>query len=222
MGIGLGRLAPPQFLDAQDILAVIAAVLRIVSDAWDRVVREGVLEEVHRRDEPKTVGLLRSRMVAVERERSPRIPALKIKPEVGVTSEDAETVVGSIDIEIIYSLGDEPDLRVECKRVSTAKEDNPTALARYYVEGGVLRFVGKYGRGHAWGVMVAFALDGNCDASATLIGEYVGAYRNEPVHVVRDWKADARFGTPRRLFSSRHRKSSGGPIELLHIFLPFE
>lgn len=221
VGTGRGSLTTPQFFDAQDILAVIAAVLRIVSEAWGRVLGEGVLEETHRHDEPRTAGLLRSRMLAVERERNPRIPAMKIKPEVGVTAADEETVVRSIDIEIIYSLGDEADLRLECKRVSTAAEDDPAGRARYYVKDGVLRFVGKYGWERAWGIMIAFVLDGDCEASAALIGEYIGSYRNEPPHVVRGWRAEARFGMHRHLFNSLHRKTNGSRIELLHLFLPF-
>jgi hypothetical protein len=182
MSVGHGRYPPtaPQFLAVPDILAVIAAVLGIVVRAWDRVLLDGALSEAHRRNEPATAGLLRHRMVLVECERTPRLPRMKIKPEVGVTSEDEETVVGSIDIEIIYSLGDEPDLRLECKRVSSTKEDDDKSLAREYVAQGIMRFVGKYGRGHAWGVMVGFVVDGNAAGAATLIGEYITQYKNEP------------------------------------------
>ena len=146
---------------------------------------------------------------------------MKIKPEVGVTAEDQETVVGSIDIEIIYSLGDEPDLRLECKRVSSTVEDDPKALAREYVKAGVLRFVGKYGWGHGWGIMIGFVIDGNADAAAVLIAGYVREYRNQPAHLIRDWGEESRFGPHRHLFNTRHRKSGGSPIELLHFFLPF-
>lgn len=223
MSVGQGEHppAPPQFVSVPDILAVIGAVLRIVVEAWERVLLDDALNEAHRHDEPATAGLLRHRMVLVERERNPRLPSMKIKPEVGVTSEDEETVVGSIDIEIIYSLGDEPDLRLECKRVSSTKEDDDKSLAREYVAQGVLRFVGKYGRGHAWGVMVAFVVDGNAAGAARLIAEYFTQYKNEPPHVLRGWAPEARFGPHRNLFSTRHRKVGGSPIELLHVFLPF-
>jgi len=176
---------------------VIGAVLKIVAEAWNRVLRDDVLNDAHRRDEPATAGLLRHRMVAVEREREPRRPQMKIKPEVGVTAEDEEMVVGSIDIEIIYSLGDEPDLRLECKRVSTTKEDDHTTLAREYVAEGVLRFVGKYGYGQAWGIMVGFVIDGNSAGAAILIAQYITQYKNQPPHVLRDWAPEARFGHTR-------------------------
>ncbi len=223
MNVGKGRRPPtaPQFLAARDILAVIEAVLRIVAGAWDRVLRECALSETHRHDEPTTAGLLRARMIAVEAERSPRRPPMKIKPEVGVPSEDQETVVGFIDIEIIYSLGDEPDLRLECKRVSSTKEDDPRRLANRYVRTGVLHFVGKYGRGHAWGIMIGFVVDGNAESAALLIARYVAKYPNEPPHLLRDWCEETRFGACRHLFNTRHRKSDGSPIELLHFFLPF-
>ena len=223
MSVGHGRYPPtaPQFLAAPDILAVIAAVLGIVVRAWDRVLLDGALSETHRRNEPATAGLLRHRMVLVECERTPRLPRMKIKPEVGVTSEDEETVVGSIDIEIIYSLGDEPELRLECKRVSSTKEDDDKSLAREYVAQGIMRFVGKYGRGHAWGVMVGFVVDGNAAGAARLIAEYITQYKNEPPHVLRDWAPEARFGPHDNLFNTCHRKVGGSPIELLHLFLPF-
>lgn|GEM_PF-829068 len=223
MNVGKGRRPPtaPQFLAARDVLAVIEAVLRIVAEAWDRVLQERVLSETHRHDEPRTAGLLRRRMITVEAERTPRRPPMKIKPEVGVPSEDQETVVGFIDIEIIYSLGDEPDLRLECKRVSSTKEDDPTRLANRYVRTGVLHFVGKYGRGHAWGIMIAFVIDGNADDAAVLIAAYVRQDRSQPPHLLRDWRKEARFGPYRHLFNTRHAKSDGAPIEVLHFFLPF-
>jgi hypothetical protein len=223
VNVGKGRRPPttPQFLATPDILAVIGLVVKIVAEAWKRVLQERVLAETHRHDEPATAGLLRHRMIMVERQRSPRRPPLKIKPEVGVTAEDQETVVGSIDIEIIYSLGDEPDLRLECKRVSSTPEDDPKKLAREYIKEGVLRFVGKYGWGHAWGIMIAFVIDGDAPAASVLIARYVQEYRNEPPHLVRNWRQEPRFGPHRDLFNTRHRKSGGSPIELLHFFLPF-
>lgn len=223
MNLGKGRYSPrvADFIAVPDILAVIGVVLRIVAEAWERVLRERVLEEAHRHDEPATAGLLRRRMVTVERERKPRLPQMTIKPEVGVTSEDQETVVGSIDIEIIYSLGDEPGLRLECKRVSITPQDDPTRLARLYIREGVLRFVGKYGSGHPWGIMIAFVIDGKADAAAVLIARYIREYKNQPPHLIRDWAEEARFGPLRHLFNTRHRKSGGSPIELLHFFLPF-
>lgn len=211
----------PEFLALPDILAVIGTVVKIAAEAWERVLRDQVLDQSHRHDELATAGLLRRRMGIVERERNPRLPAMKIKPEVGVTAEDEETVVGSIDIEIIYSLGDEPDLRLECKRVSSTLEDDPKALAREYVKEGLLRFVGKYGRGHAWGIMIAFVIDGNAHAASVLIARYVHEYRNKPPHLARNWREERRFGPHRHLFNTRHRKSGGSPIELLHFFLPF-
>jgi hypothetical protein len=201
-------------------LAVIAAVLGIVAKAWERVLRDRVLDQSHRHDEPATAGLLRRRMRIVERERTPRLPAMKIKPEVGVTAEDEEAVVGSIDIEIIFSLGDEPDLRLECKRVSSTSQDDPAALARQYVKEGVLRFVGKYGWGHAWGIMTGFVIDGNAPAASALVARYVQQYKNEP-HLERSWREERRFGPHRHLFNTRHRKRGGALIELLHLFLPF-
>lgn len=223
MNVGKGRRPPttPQFLAAPDVLAVIGVVLRIVADAWERVLRERVLDETHRHEEPATAGLLRQRMVIVERERKPRHPEMTIRPEVGVTAEDQEAVVGFIDIEIIYSLADEPGLRLECKRVSSTKEDDPNTLAREYVKEGVLRFVGKYGWGHAWGILIGFVIDGDTDATAVLIARYVQEYQKDPPHLVRDWGHEVRFGAHRHLFNTSHRKSGGATIELLHFFLPF-
>jgi len=223
VNVGKGRHPPaaPQFVAGPDILAVIGAVLEIVAEAWEQVLRERMLDETHRHNEPATAGILRHRMILVERERKLRVPQMKIKPEVGVTAEDQETVVGSIDIEIIYSLGDEPDLRLECKRVSSTAEDDPKALAREYVKEGVLRFVGKYGWNHTCGIMVGFVIDGKSDATAVLIAQYVQDYKNQPPHLLHRWRHERRFGPHRHLFNTRHRKTGGSPIELLHFFLPF-
>ncbi len=208
-------------MSAADMLAVIAVALRIVAAAWQNILANQELKQHHLNDEPKTAGLLRRRMVEAEKQRSPRKPAMKVKGEVGVYADDKEEPVGSIDIEIIYSLGDEPDLHLECKRVSRAEQYGPNALARYYVSGGVLRFVGKYGQRQSWGIMVALVIDGDINPAADLIARYIKDYKNEPKHLIRDWQAEKRFGLQGGLFNTLHRHLDGSSIELLHMFLPF-
>lgn len=223
MNVGRDRCPPrnTEFLAREDILAVIEAALKIAVEAWSRVLADGTLNDTHRHNERATAGLLRHRMILVEGERKPRRPQMKILPEVGVTGEDEKAVMGFIDIQIVYSLGDAPDLRLECKRVSSTTQDRCADLARRYVDTGVLHFVGKYGRGNAWGVMVAFVIDGNVTASGALIGRYIAERRNHPRHVLSDWTEETRFGLHGNLFSTRHRKMDDAPIELLHLFLPF-
>ncbi|MCD4726101.1 MAG: hypothetical protein K8R46_00425 [Pirellulales bacterium] len=223
MSVGRGRCPSgnPEFLSPEDILAVIEAVLIIAVEAWRRVLADGKLNDTHRRNERKIAGLLRHCMILVEGERSPRQPEMLILPEVGVTAEDEEMVIGSIDIQIFFSLRDASGLRLECKRVSSTTKDDCATLARRYINTGVLHFVGKYGRGNAWGVMVAFVIDGNVAASAALIGSYIAQYKNQPRHVLRDWTKETRFDLHGNLFKTCHRKLDGSPIELLHLFLPF-
>lgn len=213
--------SPPDFYQPVDLRAVLDAALGIAVTAWVRIRRRKLLQEVHRRDEPRTAGLLYLHMVQVERERRPRRPKMKIKSEVGTFSaDDVEIADGRIDIEIIYSLDDEPDLRLECKRVSSSTEDGRARLARYYVDGGVLRFVGdKYGRGHSWGVLVALVVDGRSAAAARLIADYVS--REVRCHLLVPFE-NAGLAPRRHLFKTEHRQGDGPrAIRLLHLFLPF-
>ena len=211
----------PDFYQPVDLRAVVEAALAIAVAAWVRIRRQRLLREEHRRDEPRIAGLLYLQMVRSERERQPRWPRMKVKSEVGTFSgSDAEIADGRIDIEIIYSLDDEPDLRLECKRVSASTEDDRAKLARYYVDGGVRRFVGdKYGRGHPWGVLVAFVVDGKVTAAARLIADYVT--RDGQDHLLSAFET-AGLPPRRHLFKTEHRQGGGTRmIRLLHLFLPF-
>jgi len=217
-------IAQPTLIAAPDIYAVIQAALQIVIRAWIHISREGLLTVRHRTSEPRTAGLLYQRMRSVERLRKPRTPEMKIKCEVGTfSSDELEVPDGRIDIEIIYSLSDDPDLRLECKRVSTTPADDPRDRAAYYVGEGVLRFVGdKYGRRHSWGVMLAFVIDGKSAAAASFIAASIAGYTKAPLDLCAPWAQEDRFGRTRHLFRTVHLQG-GGPhrIELLHLFLPF-
>ncbi len=213
--------ATPALYELADLETVLEAALRIIVRAWTRIRRQRLLSPAHRRDEPRIAGLLYHWMVHEERQRQPRRPQMKIKSEVGTHSAgELEIADGRIDIEIIYSLGDEPDLRLECKRVSASTEDDRADLARYYVSGGVLRFVGdKYGRGQAWGVLLAFVVDGRFMAAARFIAEYVT--RDDPDHLLTGFEPAGR-SPHRHLFETRHWQGrSDQRIRLLHLFLPF-
>ncbi len=211
----------PALYEPVDLQTVLEAALGIVVRAWIWIRRKHLLHEYHRSDEPRTAGLLYRHMQREERQRQPRWPKMKLKTEVGTSSAEEEEIPdGRIDIEIIYSLDDEPDLRLECKRVSGSTEDDRAALGRYYVRGGVLRFVGdKYGRGHRWGVLVAFVVDGHFEAAVSLIADYVT--RDDPPHLLSGFEPAGR--PPRRhLFQTLHRQGGGSQrIRLLHLFLPF-
>jgi len=217
-------LARPGLIAASDIRAVIQVALQIVIKSWIQICRERLLAVRHRTCEPRTAGLLYQRMILVEQARDPRTPPMKIKCEVATFSGDElEVPDGRIDIEIIYSLSDDPDLRLECKRVSTTPGDGPRDRADYYIGEGVLRFVGdKYGRGHSWGVMLAFVIDGKSAAAASFVATSMAAYRKAPLDLCAAWSQEDRFGRSRHLFRTEHLQG-GGPqrISLLHLFLPF-
>jgi hypothetical protein len=217
-------LARPDLVAEPDVHAVIQAALQIVIRSWIRICRERLLTVKHRTSEPKTAGLLYQRMRAVEQGRNPRTPPMKIKCEIATFSgDDLELPDGRIDIEIIYSLSDDPDLRLECKRVSTTAGDRPRKKADYYIGEGVLRFVGdKYGRGHSWGVMLAFVIDGKAAAAASFISASLAGYKKAPLGLCAPWSREGRFGPTRHLFRTEHLQG-GGPerISLLHLFLPF-
>lgn len=211
---------PPDLYQPDDLRAVVAAVLEIVVRAWRAIRRRKLLTEEHRHNEPRTAGLLYHHLREQERNRLQRLPKLKLKHEVGTHSAaDLEIPDGRIDIEVIYSLDDEPDLRLECKRVSASSADDGTALARAYVGQGIMRFVAdKYGRGHTLGVLIAFVIDGLFAPAARLVADY--ATRDDPAHLVRVWQP-AEMSPRRHLFQTEHRQESGSQIRLLHLFLPF-
>lgn len=212
----------PQLLDDGAYDAVVSAALQVAVRAWRRIRRLSLLTDEYRRDEPRTAGLLRNEMVRIERARSPRVPPFKIKAEVGTLSqENVEVPDGSIDIEIIVSLRDDPDIRLECKRVSASVHDDRARLCSLYVSEGVVRFVrDHYGRGQRLGVMVGFVIDGNCADATRLINGYLDA--SGEYIVAKPWSKELRFGRHRHLFSSRHGShTSTREIDILHLLLPF-
>ncbi len=217
-------VSTPRLIPQEDFLTILDAVLRIVVLAWIQIRRARLLTNDHCTQETRTAGLLYQEMLRVERERKPHLPRVKVKTEVGTYSSDAQEVPdGRIDIEVVYSLGDDPDLRLECKRVSATPADDPARLARKYVAEGILRFVSdKYGRGHRWGVLVAFVIDGFFEPTVEIVSEKVSTYHNDPRHLTSPWQAEDRFVPRRHLFSTEHWQG-GGPrkIRLLHLFLPF-
>ncbi|MBM4037071.1 MAG: hypothetical protein FJ290_01040 [Planctomycetes bacterium] len=217
-------LAQPALIAAPDIHAVIRTALQIVIKAWIQICREKLVTVEHRTSERRTAGRLYQRMVRAEQERTPRTPWVRIKAEVATfSSDELEVPDGWIDMEIVHNFSGEPDLRLECKRVSTTPADGPRDRAAYYIGDGVLRFVGdKYGRGHAWGVMLAFVIDGKSAAAASFMAARIAGYTKAPLHVCAPWAPEDRFGRSRHLFRTAHLQG-GGPsrIQLLHLFLPF-
>lgn len=214
----------PRLIPQEDLIAVIEAVLRIVTRAWIQIRRQGLLTNEHRQSEILAAGLLYQYMLDVEQKRQPRTPPMKIKSEAATFSTSGQLVPdGRIDIEIIYSLADDPDLRIECKRISTTEVDDPKAKARYYVRGGVLRFVSdQYGWGQSWGVLIAFVIDGLFQPAVDLVKKYVKNYQNAPSHLMEDWGPAGGFVPLRHIFSTKHRQGNGRrTIRLLHLFLPF-
>lgn len=218
------NLLDPAFVE-ETLRRVIEAVLDLAGQAWGKLLSAGEMEERHRRDEVSTRGLLYKRMERMRASRCQfRGTLFRLKTEVGsYSSEEQEVPDGSIDIEVIHRWGEDFDFRIECKRVSSSKEDHPKYLAREYINEGVLRFVtDKYGRGHKWAAMFAFAVDGNAEGSSLLIKKYVETYKTGETRVCEPWRRETLFPRQRHLFRTGHHQGEMmASIRLLHLFLPF-
>lgn len=222
-------LTPAHLFSSEEIDAalqrVISAILELSAEAWAAICKAGELKDEHRKCEVRTTGLLRNRMLQIKHlQGSWSAVKFKIKIEVGSQSQpDLQVPDGSIDIEVIYSLEDDPDFRIECKRVSNSTQHRRDHLAREYIKEGVLRFVeDKYGRGHRWAAMFAYAVDGDAEGSSARIGQYVARYKVKETRTYEPWCRETRFGNHDFLYRTGHLQGNNrSRICLLHFFLPF-
>lgn len=112
--------------------------------------------------------------------------------------------------DIRVRIGQEGDLIVECKRLSSS-QSHP----RKYVREGMMRFIqGEYGRGRTFGAMVGYILADKPDDVFTAINKQVekhpdltAADRLNPV--------PPSTNIPHR-YSSTHKRTDQGPIRLTH------
>lgn len=193
------------------------AILHVVRAGWavalkvaegTGTVREEVLNE-----------LLRDGMrVAVERDRAEgrhrRLPEMSILDETASRSRpDVQRPDGRIDIPILLltrPFAHVGHALIECKRIA----GNRASLCRLYVVEGMDRFAsGKYARNHAIAFMVGYVIAGTCVAAADGVNGYLQRQARPEDRLEQIPSPD------KSTWQSRHSRTSGCPIVLLHTFL---
>ncbi len=138
------------------------------------------------------------------------------------TEDDPPKKIGEVDIKVMFahSWRDEDSyLGLECKRLGQAPRLR--RLFGRYVSEGVMRFVtGKYSRGHRWGMMVGYVIDGCVSAAARRLRATICRARVRAAMV--EGLAPARDIAPiRHLYGTWHKqRKTNIPIRLLHYLFP--
>lgn len=196
---------------------LIATILSITAAAWPNALASG--EITTGSSEPDIAGSLGKAMIAEKKRRAGLDKQFRIEEEVGTRS--SPTVIradGRIDIKIIYSFDEDEYFGMECKKLKGSGKE----LAEKYVTDGMMRFVnGKYGRGHPWGAMLGFVLDGDADGSWKLICAQLKLLRKD-TRMKGRWVVHRVWPSLPRLYRTHHYQyRQTAPMALLHLFLAF-
>jgi len=140
-----------------------------------------------------------------------------------VVEDDAASCAekGRIDIRFIHGYDEAVYFAFECKRLNvTASTGGCSALAREYVEEGMMRFVtGKYAGGLEHGGMIAFVMDGNSAVATARVDVEVKA-RSLPLRMATGsgLAVSALLPTTPAVRETRHPRRLP-PLTLHHVFL---
>jgi len=147
------------------------------------------------------------------------IPQMRFERESQSDRAQQDTPLGLIDIMVAYTWDESNYLTMECKRIRS--DENSLALA--YVRNGVSRFAaGKYGPGHAYGIVVGYVICGNPEGCVERVR---AALEKEPFvdtgyDVKHGWQPDNRLLTASNLYRTHHtQKAHKNDIQLFHSFL---
>lgn len=196
---------------------LIATVLSVAVAAWPDALASGEISMGS--SEPDIAGSLGKAMIAQKKRRTGLDKQFRIEEEVGTRSSPAVVRTdGRIDIKIIYSFDEDEYFGMECKKLKGGGKD----LAEKYVTDGMMRFVsGKYGRGHPWGAMLGFVLDGDVDGSWKLICTHLKTLRRD-TRMKGRWVVHRAWASLPRLYRTHHYQIGQiTPMALLHLFLSF-
>jgi len=153
-----GRLNPMIRGKAQQTIAFLA--LQILHDAWPATKKDSRINRDSHED--AITDILRWKMAEAKDRMNP-IPQMRFEREAQSDRAQQDTPTGLIDIMVSYTWRESTYLTMECKRIRS--DENSLALA--YVRNGVNRFAeGKYGPGHAFGIIVGYVICGNAAGCA--------------------------------------------------------
>ncbi len=137
----------------------------------------------------------------------------------GHTAEGTAYSTGSVDIAVFLNQDRDIYLAYECKRLNEVRKDGRRSLAGRYVKHGLSRFVEEqYAEGLPVACMLGYVLDGDLVYAESNVRRRIVELRQEVGLVARPRDAAA-IGESKRFFS-RHRRQSGGEIEVRHALLP--
>ncbi len=138
----------------------------------------------------------------------------------GYTAEGTAYSTGSVDIAVLLNQDRNIYLAYECKRLHDVRKDGRRrSLAGDYVTHGLSRFVvEQYAEGLPLACMLGYVLDGDLEYAESSVRAKIAELREE-VGLVTEPRGATPIGESRR-FSSRHRRHSGGEIEVRHALFP--
>lgn len=137
----------------------------------------------------------------------------------GYLAEGTAYSTGRIDIAVLLNQDRNIYLAYECKRLNDMRKDGRRSLAGDYVTDGLSRFVAEqYADGLPLACMLGYVLDGDLEYAESSVRARIAELRGA-VGLVTEPRDAAPIGESRR-FSSRHRRQSGGEIEVRHALFP--
>lgn len=209
-----GRLNLDVRRKAQQSIVVI--VLRILHDAWPATIADAGVSRTT--DEDSISDVLRWKMADAKNRINP-VPQIRFEREPQSDDPELDTPLGLIDIKILYTWNDVTYLTMECKRITSTEN----SLALKYVRNGINRFAsGKYGPGHAFGIVTGYAICGNADACADRVSKTLG---KEPASETGfdsnfGWLIDDEVFEGTRHYRTQHSQTAlNNTIELIHAFV---
>ncbi len=195
---------------------IVILVLQILHNAWPTTIADSRVSRTA--DEDAISNVLRWKMEDARNRLDP-VPQLLFVRESQSDEPELENPIGLIDIQVFYRWDAQTYLTMECKRITSTEN----SLALKYVRNGVNRFAsGKYGPGHAFGIITGYSVCGNLEGCAKRVGQTLA---KEPETETRydskfGWKVDDTLIHGRRHYRTRHRQSIvKNNIELIHAFL---
>ena len=137
----------------------------------------------------------------------------------GHTAEGTAYSRGRIDMAVFMNQDRDIYLAYECKRLNDVRRDGRRSLASGYVKDGLSRFVvEQYSEGLPVACMLGYVLDGDMEyAESNVRGKMLEL--GEEVGLLTGPREAMTIGESRRFFS-RHRRQSGGEIEVRHALFP--
>ncbi len=137
----------------------------------------------------------------------------------GHTAEGTAYSTGRVDMAVFLNQDRDIYLAYECKRLNDVRKDGRRSLASRYVKDGLSRFVvEQYAEGLPVACMLGYVLDGDVEYAESNVRAKIVELGDE-VGLVTGPRAAVAIGESRRFFS-RHRRQSGGEMEVRHALFP--